>query len=237
MAYGRIHSIQSFGAVDGPGLRSVVFFQGCPLRCVYCHNPDTWEFGEGTEVTAEDVISKVKRFYQYIKKGGVTLSGGECLMQADFAQELLKGFKKLGLHTAIDTSGICNLDDAKKVLSHTDLVICDIKFATDEEYRLHTGGSLEKVREFLCLTEEMQIPLWIRHVAVPSLTATEDYARLIIAEAEKYSNLKKIEFLPFRKLCTAKYDSLGIKFPLRDIPECSKKTIDEFKLYIKEEYR
>ena len=237
MTYGHIHSIQSFGAVDGPGLRSVVFFQGCPLRCIYCHNPDTWKFGEGTEMSADDVIAKVRRFYQYIKKGGVTLSGGECLMQPDFAAELLEGFKKLGLHTAVDTSGICDIDEAKKVLVHTDLVICDIKFATEEEYKKNTFGSFGKVKEFLALTEEMNIPLWIRHVVVPSITDSEDYARSIISEAQKYKNLQKIEFLPFRKLCIPKYDALGMTFPLKDTPDCPKKIIESLTQLIDKQYR
>ena len=140
---GRVHSFQSMGAVDGPGLRYVVFFQGCPLRCAYCHNPDTWAFGGGQQVTVEDVLQKVRRCAPYIKKnGGVTLTGGEPLAQSGFAAALLAALKAEGFHTAVDTSGAASLADAEQVLAHTDLVLADLKFTTEEDYRRHTGGSL-----------------------------------------------------------------------------------------------
>lgn len=237
MITGKIHSIQSFGAVDGPGLRSVIFFQGCPLRCAYCHNPDTWDINQGQEVTTDEVILKVKRFYPYIKDGGVTLSGGECLLQPEFAAELLRGFKDMGLHTAIDTSGICDLEKPKAVLKETDLVICDIKFDTDSGYQKYAGGSLEKVQQFLNLTEEMNIPLWIRHVVVPQVTDSEEHVKAVISIAEEYKNLEKIELLPFRKICLPKYENMGIEFPFKEIPECSAEAIDSLKNFIKEQYR
>ncbi len=237
MITGNIHSIQSFGAVDGPGLRSVIFFQGCPLRCAYCHNPDTWNVNQGQEVTAEEVILKVKRFYPYIKDGGVTLSGGECLLQPEFATELLRGFKAIGLHTAIDTSGICDIEKAKAVLKETDLVICDIKFDTDSGYKKYAGGSLEKVKQFLKLTEEMNIPLWIRHVIIPQITDSEENVKAVISIAEEYKNLEKIELLPFRKICLPKYESLGIEFSLKETPECSTEVLNSLQNLIKNRYR
>ncbi len=237
MIKGRIHSIQSLGAVDGPGLRSVVFFQGCPLRCVYCHNPDTWSFSQGTEVTSDDVVQKIKRFLPYIKNGGVTLSGGECLSQPEFCLELLKKFKDMGIHTAIDTSGICDLNKTENLLKYTDLVICDIKFSSNEEYTENTKANLSKVTAFLDLTERLQIPLWIRHVVIPGLTDSQSSVKHILSIAGKYSNLEKIELLPFRKICIPKYESLGISFPLSNIPECSKEAIEELSLLIDEKYR
>jgi pyruvate formate lyase activating enzyme len=237
MIKGKIHSIQSFGAVDGPGLRSVIFFQGCPLRCAYCHNPDTWDINRGEDVTVNEVLDKVKRFYPYIKNGGVTLSGGECLLQPEFATELLRGFKGMGLHTAIDTSGICNLEKAISVLKETDLVICDIKFDTDGGYQKYAGGSLERIKQFLRLTEEMNIPLWIRHVVVPGITDSEVRVKEVISIAEKYGNLEKIELLPFRKICLPKYENMGIEFPLKDTPECSAEVVESLKKLIKDQYR
>lgn len=237
MNYGYIHSIQSLGAVDGPGLRSVIFFQGCPLRCVYCHNPDTWDFGGGEKMTADEVADKIKRFMPYIKNGGITLSGGECLAQPEFAEELLQKFKDMGLHTAIDTSGVCDLRKAEKVLKHTDLVICDIKFTDDLIHKDKTGVSFDKVKEFLALTERLNKPLWIRHVVVPGLTDSEDSVNSVINEAKKYSNLEKIELLPFRKLCLPKYENMGIEFPLNNTLECSKERIEELRELIDEKFR
>lgn len=237
MKIGRIHSIQSFGAVDGPGLRSVIFFQGCPLRCAYCHNPDTWDNSSGYDISIDDIVQKVKRFYPYIKNGGVTLSGGECLRQPEFAKELLSEFKRLELHTAIDTSGICDLTKASEVLKSTDLVICDIKFATDSEYKKHTGGSLKTVQSFLELTESMGIPLWIRHVVIPGITDSESYAKSIVDAGARYTNLQKLEFLPFRKICTPKYEALKIDFKFGDIPECDSATIEKLRGLIPSQYK
>ncbi len=237
MIKGRIHSIQSLGAVDGPGLRSVVFFQGCPLRCNYCHNPDTWNFSEGEEISAEEIITRIKKFLPYIKKGGVTLSGGECLAQPDFCLELLKQLKAIDIHTAIDTSGICNLDQAAEILKYTDLVICDLKFDTKEKYLEYSKANYDTVLSFLNLTKEMNVPLWIRHVIIPDLTDSEEAVRNIISKAKTYDNLKKIELLPFRKICLSKYENLGIDFPLKHYNECSKDRINQLSALIDNEYK
>ncbi len=237
MIKGRIHSIQSLGAVDGPGLRSVVFFQGCPLRCNYCHNPDTWNFSEGEEISAEEIVTRVKKFLPYIKKGGVTLSGGECLSQPDFCLELLRQLKAIDIHTAIDTSGICNLDCAAEILKYTDLVICDLKFDTKEKYFEYSKANYDTVLSFLNLTQEMNVSLWIRHVIIPGLTDSEEAVRNIISKAKTFDNLKKIELLPFRKICLSKYENLGINFPLKDYKECSKELINQLSDLIDDEYK
>lgn len=214
---GRVHSVQSLGAVDGPGLRSVVFLQGCPLRCAYCHNPDTWEFGGGTETEAGLLVKKLLRFKPYWgKDGGVTVSGGEPLGQPKFVEEVFGRLHEAGVHTALDTSGTGSLCDAERVLRETDLALVDLKFLSEEEYNKFCRGSFEKTGEFLGLTVKMNIPVWIRHVAVPGLTADEEYMKAVKEWAKRLPNLQKLEFLPFHNLCMEKYDRLGIPFPLRE---------------------
>ena len=226
---GRINSFQSMGAVDGPGIRFVIFMQGCPLRCVYCHNPDTWSF-KGEEFNVDDVFHKIQRFKSYFgEKGGVTVSGGEPLLQWEFVSELFRKLKREGIHTALDTSGIGNIGGAKVVLEATDLVLCDLKFSREEDYAQYCRGDIREVLSFLNLTEKMQIPLWIRHVVVPGLTDQKEQVRSIAKTARQFSNLEKLELLPFKKICTVKYESLGIPFPLAEYEECSDAAIE--KLY------
>lgn len=224
---GRVHSFQSMGAVDGPGLRCVVFMQGCPLRCVYCHNPDTHSFGGGDEYTPEEMLQKILRFKSYIKNGGVTVSGGEPLMQAEFVKELFYLLRENGIHTALDTSGIGDIGKAKELLSVTDLVLLDIKFLDAESYNKHCKGDFEQVLDFLKLTKEMDIPLWIRQVIVPHINDDESNIVKLLELLKDYGNVKKIELLPFRKLCVPKYENLGIPFPLADTPEMPQREIDE----------
>ncbi len=224
---GRIHSIQTMGAVDGPGLRGVIFMQGCPLRCKYCHNPDTWIFEGGQSVTAEEMCKKMLRYRSYYKNGGVTVSGGEPLMQSDFVAELFELLQKEGLHTALDTSGTAPIENARKVLPYTDLVICDIKFADDEMYRANTGRSMQQVLAFLDEVEKSCTALWVRHVVVPGLTDSDEEVKAVFDIARRYKNLQKFELLPFKKLCVTKYQALNIPFPLADVPECSPERIKE----------
>ncbi len=224
---GKIHSFQSMGAVDGPGLRCVVFMQGCPLRCIYCHNPDTHDSDGGDEYTPEEMLEKILRFKNYIKNGGVTVSGGEPLLQSDFVKELFTLLRENGIHTALDTSGIGDLIKAKELLTVCDLVLLDIKFLNVTDYEKYCGGSFRKVLEFLSLTKEMNVPLWIRQVIVPGINDGEENIREFLELLKDYENVKKIELLPFRKLCIPKYENLGIPFPLADTPEMSQEKIDE----------
>ena len=222
---GRIHSFQSLGAVDGPGLRFVIFMQGCPLRCMYCHNPDSWNMQAGTEYTVDEVVSRVLRYRTYFgEDGGVTVSGGEALLQAPFVVALFRALKAEGIHTCLDTSGIMT-PAVDELLQVTDLVICDIKFTNEKDYLSHTKGSLSAVLEFLSHTQALQVPLWVRHVVVPGFTDTEDEVRAMVSLAQRYDNLRRIELLPFRKLCITKYEALGIHFPCADIDECDEATI------------
>ncbi len=216
---GHVNSIQSLGAVDGPGVRYVVFMQGCPLRCVYCHNPDTWLAQGGEEYTADELVRKALRFRPYWRNGGgVTVTGGEPLMQAGFVEEFFAKLHEHGVHTALDTSGVGNLAEAERVLRHTDLVLCDLKFLSKTEYRKYCRADFGQVEHFLQLTAMKGVPLWVRHVVVPGLTDSLENLRLVKAHAERFPNLQKLEFLPFHKLCIEKYDRLGIEFPLRDTP-------------------
>jgi pyruvate formate lyase activating enzyme len=226
---GKIHSFQSLGAVDGPGLRYVVFMQGCPLRCVYCHNPDTWSM-VGDEYTADEVLEKILRCKPYFERdGGVTVSGGEPLLQWEFVSELFSHLHDAGIHTALDTSGICNLSGARLVLKNTDLVICDLKFSNEADYLNYCKGKMDTVISFLKQTEALSVPLWIRHVVVPNLTDSAENILKIALLSKQFSNLQKIQLLPFKKTCITKYNALGISFPLSDYDECTETTIN--KLY------
>lgn len=224
---GIVHSFQSLSAVDGPGLRVVIFMQGCSLRCIYCHNPETWSL-VGTEYEVEEIFDKILRFKGYFKEqGGVTISGGEPLLQWEFVAALFQKLRVAGIHTALDTSGVGNLEGAREVLKYTDLVICDLKFSTDEEYLRNARADMKGVLAFLDEAEKCGVPSWIRHVVVPGITDGKDSLRKIVEIASGYNNLDKLEFLPFRKFCLSKYESLNIPFPLKNFRECSDATIDE----------
>lgn len=218
---GYINSVQSFGAVDGPGVRYVIFMQGCPLRCSCCHNPDTWDFSEENEVSAEEMLTKILRFRDYFgNDGGVTVSGGEALMQCEFTTELFTLCKKENIHTCLDTSG-CVLDEkVRKLLSLTDLVLLDIKYTNEEDYLKYVGCSLSDVIKFYDYLEENRIPTWVRQVVIPTKNDTEENLSELLKIIGKHKNCtEKVELLPFRKLCQPKYDNLGIEFPFGDIPE------------------
>lgn len=219
---GRIHSFQSLGTVDGPGVRCVVFMQGCPLRCACCHNPDTWDFSGGEETDTDALVQKIVRFKSYIRNGGVTVSGGEPLMQAEFVAELFRKLKTLGIHTALDTSGCVWNAEVEKLLEYTDLVLLDYKYADGESYFKYTKCEKEKVDFFLGKLEEKGIDVWLRRVIIPELNDDIKSTEQLRKIAEEYSCVKRTELLPFRKLCTEKYQSLGIPFPLADTPEPTK---------------
>lgn len=227
---GRISSFQSMGAADGPGIRFVVFMQGCPLRCVYCHNPETWDPSGGEEWEVEQIVEKVLRYRSYFgTKGGITVSGGEPLLQWEFVAELFEQLKEKGIHTALDTSGTGTIDGWEKVLSVTDLVLCDLKFSQAEEYHRFCGGNQKQVLDFIGFAEKMDVPMWIRHVVVPKLTDSITSIRKITELSLIHQNLEKIQLLPFRKLCAAKYEALCIPFNCDEFQECSEGRITEIK--------
>lgn len=224
---GRIHSFQSLGTVDGPGVRCVVFMQGCPLRCACCHNPDTWDFSGGEEVEADELVEKIVRFKSYIRNGGVTVSGGEPLMQAEFVAELFRKLKTLGIHTALDTSGCVWNEKVDGLLEYTDLVLLDYKYANPDDYLRYTKCEQEKAEDFLRKLDERKISTWLRRVIIPNLNDDEASAYQLKALVEKYKCIEKTELLPFRKLCMEKYNSMGIPFPLADTPEPSAELMEK----------
>lgn len=234
---GRIHSFQSMGAVDGPGLRYVVFLQGCPLRCVYCHNPDTWEFQAGEEYGAEEVVVKILRMKSYLQNGGVTVTGGEPLMQPEFISELFRLLQSEGIHTALDTSGVGDIRKAGLVLEHTDLILLDLKFLDAGEYREYCKADFLQVLEFLEMTKALNVPVWIRRVVVPGLNDTKMHIEQLVHFLEPYPNIEKVELLPFRKLCLEKYENLGIRFPLAGTPEMTEEGIDRLKQILPDSFR
>lgn len=216
---GYIHSLQSLGTLDGPGVRAVVFASGCPLRCAFCHNPDTQRMS-GEPIDSDALAEKILRLYPYIKDGGVTFSGGEPLMQPEFFSALAKKLRGTGLHIALDTSGCIINEAVKSLLSLCDLVLLDIKFNTDADYERHTGGSLSSTLEFLALLYEMKIKTVIRRVIIPGLNDSKESLDRLYALILPYLDIiEGVELLPFRKLCLEKYEALGREFPLRDTPE------------------
>ncbi len=220
---GRIHSIQSMGTLDGPGVRFVIFAQGCPLRCKCCHNPDTWDIDGGTLYTAKDLVARAVRFREYFgKDGGVTVSGGEPLLQAEFFAELFELCHKEGINTCLDTSG-CILNPAvKKLLSHTDRVLLDIKYTNEADYRSFVGCGMGAPMEFLNYLKAEKVSTTLRQVIIPTLNDTEAQVAELRRVAESHENVDKVELLPFRKICISKYEDLGIEFPLAHLPEPSK---------------
>lgn len=202
MLTGRIHSLETFGAVDGPGIRFVVFFQGCPLRCRYCHNPDSWAPAAGTKMTADEIVSKVLDYRPFYRGGGVTLSGGEPLMQHEFAMELITKLKAHGLHTAIDTAGSIPLSVCKSAVDACDMLLLDFKAPVPEPGIGITGmtGIFTREQQYLEYCERIRKPVWVRYVAVPGLTMDGEKLRALARYLSRFSCVKKVEPLPFHKL-------------------------------------
>ncbi len=216
MLSGRIHSVESMGLVDGPGIRTVVFMQGCRLRCRYCHNPDTWELRSGKEklFTPEELVKKLIRFRPYYgEQGGVTFSGGEPLLQREFLLESLKLCRKEGIHTCLDTAG-CGNGGYEEILSYTDLVLFDVKHYTREGYREITGREPEESLKFLDALEKSGTPFWVRHVVVPGLTDSAEHLEGLEQYLAEMRGLRKVELLPYHVLGKSKYQNLGIPCPL-----------------------
>lgn len=220
---GRLHSLESFGTVDGPGIRFLAFFQGCPMRCAFCHNPDTWDFHSPVpyEWTPEQLLEETLRYKSFIKKGGVTCTGGEPLMQADFVYEYFCLCKKCGLHTALDTSGVIFNEKAKRVLEVTDLVLLDVKTYDDDMHKTYTGHSRECNAAFLDYLQEIGKPVWIRHVVVPNYTDDDSRLAALAEYLSNYTVIERVEILPYHTMGNYKYENLGLDYPLKGIDDLS----------------
>ena len=228
---GRVHSIQSLGTVDGPGIRFVVFMSGCNLRCKCCHNPDTWSAHSGAEYTAEEIVEKACRYKSYYgSRGGITVSGGEPLLQADFVSKIFELAHEKGINTCLDTSGSVLNGSVLSLLDVTDRALLDIKYTTDEEYRANVGCSIYPVLEFLKILDKKGIPTTVRQVIIPSVNDGEENISKLKEIVAKHKCVDKVELLPFRKICKVKYDNLGIEFPFgrkdEPSPESMKKLND-----------
>ena len=234
---GLIHSYESFGTVDGPGIRFVVFLQGCPMRCKYCHNPDTWNLSGGTQTDAADVVKEALKYKNYFgEKGGVTVSGGEPLLQLDFLIELLTMLKQRGVHTCVDTSGSCfDPSDARydRLLEVTDLFLLDIKHSDPEGHLVLTGRSQDRPLAFARYLCEHKKPMWVRHVLVPGITDDDTQLKNLRAILDTLDNVQKVEVLPYHTLGVNKYHSLGIPYPLEGTQPPEKARVENAKTLLR----
>ena len=230
--YARIHSIESFGTVDGPGIRFVIFMQGCSLKCKYCHNRDTWDICGGSLISAEELLTKIERYTTYMlpSGGGVTISGGEPMLQPKFLITLFKELKKRNIPTAIDTSGMVDLtDEIKELLNLTDLVLLDIKHINDEKSKNLVGFSNKKELEFARYLSDNNIPVWIRQVIIPGITDDENDLIELKKFINSLKNVEKVELMPYHELGKFKWENLGFEYELEGIPSATSEDIKRAK--------
>ncbi len=236
---GRIHSLESFGTVDGPGVRFVVFVQGCPMRCAYCHNPDTWDMNGGTMMEPSAIIEQYERNISFYKGGGITVTGGEPLMQLDFMIDLFTQAKAKNIHTCIDTSGIAFhpdnaalMEKLDQLMTLTDLVMLDIKHINPNKHQDLTQQPNTNILKFAAYLNEKHIDMWIRHVIVPSITDDDEYLFQLGYFIGQFSNLKALDALPYHTMGEKKYESLGMSYKLAGVPSMDKSILLEKKQVI-----
>lgn len=241
---GFIHSIESCGTVDGPGIRYVIFFQGCPMRCLYCHNPDTWEPRTGKTMSVPEVLDGFYSNLPFYRSGGVTVTGGEPMMQMEFLTELFRNLKKHDIHTCVDTSGIMfnpdneiSMNQLDQLLSLTDLILLDIKHMDDRRHKVLTGHSNERVLDFARYLDERQIPVWIRHVIVPGITFYKEYLQELGRFMAELGNVKALDVLPYHSMGRSKYESMGYDYPLKDTKEPLKEDAEAARKVILSAYK
>lgn len=230
--YAKVHSIESFGTVDGPGIRFVLFLQGCHLQCKYCHNRDTWDINSGEYRTLDDILEKIRRYknYMILSGGGVTVTGGEPLLQVKFLIELFKKLKTEGIHTCIDTSGIVAItEDIKEVLKYTDLVLLDIKHIDDEKCKKLVGVSNKRELEFAQYLSENNIKIWIRQVLVPGYTDDEQDLLKLKKFIKSLKTVEKVQILPYHNMGKYKWEKLGVKYELENVRQANQEDVDRAK--------
>lgn len=226
----KVHSIESFGTLDGPGIRFVLFLQGCNLKCKYCHNRDTWDIKGGEQKTLDEIISKILRYKNYIKNGGVTVTGGEPLLQYEFLTQLFSNLKKEKIHTCIDTSGMVALTDKiKKLIDLTDLFLLDIKHIDPEKCRKLVGFSNENELDFARYLSEINKPMWIRQVLIPGVTDNKEDLLKLKDFIVSLKSVQRVEFLPYHTMGKYKWEELGFKYELQGIREANEEDINRAK--------
>ena len=238
---GRVHSIESCGTVDGPGVRFVVFLQGCPMRCLYCHNPDTWNTDGGHVMTVSEILEQFEHKRSFYENGGITVTGGEPLLQIDFLIELFTEAKKTDIHTCIDSSGIvfnqnnsAFLEKLDRLLEVTDLILLDIKHINAEEHKKLTSHSNDNIIAFARYLEQKNIDIWIRHVVVPTITFNEEYLRETGRFIGSLSNVRTVEVLPYHTMGVKKYESIDKEYPLKGIEALGKEDLAQAKIWLSE---
>ena len=238
---GNIHSIESFGTVDGPGTRYVVFFQGCPMRCLYCHNPDTWTYEGGTEMTAEEILEGYERNRAFYRHGGITATGGEPLLQLSFLTHLFETAKKRGISTCLDTSGVLYGTNKEELFAPlfavTDLVLLDFKHSDEKEHLKLTGHSIAPVLAFARALERFHIPMVARHVVVPGITDGKPHLKALGRLLGSFANLQGLEVLPYHTMGEVKYEKLHIPYPLQGVPAMEGKEAKKAREIILEEIK
>lgn len=227
MVKGRVHSIETFGTVDGPGIRFILFMQGCPLRCKYCHNRDTWDTKGGKEYSTDEIITQVLKYSSYMKfsGGGITASGGESTLQPEFLTDLFAKAKKNQIHTCLDTSGFVDIDTIDPILDNTDLVLLDLKHMVDEKSKDLTGVGTEKVLKLAKHLDERNIPVWIRHVLVPGITDDVENLEKLGQFVSTLNNVERLELLPYHTLGVHKWENMGIDYELKDVENATDEDI------------
>lgn len=241
---GYLHSLESFGTVDGPGIRFVVFLQGCPLRCLYCHNPDTWEKNKGTPTSADELLREYEKNREFYKRGGITVTGGEPLLQLDFVTELFEKAKAKNIHTCLDTSGITfnknsekSVADFDRLMEFTDLVMLDIKHIDSEVHKKLTGADNKNVLDFAEYLEEKGKSFWVRHVIVEGYTDKKEELVRLGKYLAKFTCLKALDVIPYHTMGETKYESLGMDYPLKGVPALTVGAAVKAKGYIMEGLR
>ncbi|EQF26518.1 pyruvate formate-lyase 1-activating enzyme [Clostridioides difficile CD160] len=227
MIKGKIHSIETFGTVDGPGIRYILFFQGCPLRCKYCHNRDTWDTKSGKEYTVDEIITDALKYTSFMKfsGGGITASGGESTLQPEFLSELFKKAKENDIHTCLDTSGFVDIKTIDPILDNTDLVLLDLKHMVEEKSINLTGVGMDKALKLARHLDSRNIPVWIRHVLVPGITDDTDNLEKLGQFVSTLKNVERFELLPYHSMGIHKWENLGIDYELKDVPDATKEDI------------